>query len=168
MSFDRLLGECRHAGGNLSINRDIGDSHFLHRGNERPGFARMTIDKTFALQRAKILHDRCLAGETEMILDFTRTWRDAFFPLFVLNEIEDVFLTICQHALSSPEPMIVQVQMNIIIACSHGAPWHAPPAFTEFRRGGQSEAATISTIGIVVLQAEWSSASDKRIFDRAG
>jgi hypothetical protein len=33
-----------------------------------------------------------------MTLNFARAWREALFALLALDEIEDIFLTVCQHA----------------------------------------------------------------------
>ena len=57
----------------------------------------MPIEKTLSLQRGNVLHYRCLAGEPEMILDFTRAWRDPFLALLALDEIEDSPLPVGQH-----------------------------------------------------------------------
>ena len=48
--------------------------------------------RTFSFERRDVLHDRCLARETKMILDLSCAWRDPFFALFALNEIKDAFL----------------------------------------------------------------------------
>ncbi len=58
----------------------------------------MSIEKAFAFERGDVLHDRCLAGEAEMALDFAGAWCKPFFPLLALDKIENVFLTIGQHA----------------------------------------------------------------------
>ena len=99
MAFNRLLGQRGHTRWNLSINRNVGDANFLHRRNQGARLARMPIEKTFALERGNVLHDRGLAGETKMALDFARAWGNPFLALFVLNKIENVFLTVRQHVL---------------------------------------------------------------------
>ena len=58
----------------------------------------MSIEKTFAFERSDVLHDRCLAGEAEMTLNFARARCQPFLPLLVLDKIENGFLTIGQHA----------------------------------------------------------------------
>jgi len=35
-----------------------------------------------------------------MMLDFTRAWRDTFFALLGLDELQDASLSLCQHALT--------------------------------------------------------------------
>src|SRR6266446_5003910 len=103
MSFDRLLGQCGHARWNLPINRDVGDADFLNWCNQSARLARMSIKKTFAFECGDVLHDGCLTGETEMTLDFAGARCDPFFPLLVLDKIENVFLTIGQHAIMIAE-----------------------------------------------------------------
>jgi len=90
MSFNRLLGQCCHSGRNLAVNRNVSDSDFLYRRNERARLTCMSIKKAFSLQHAEVLHDRGLTGEAEMILDFPGARGDSFFPLLALNEIEDL------------------------------------------------------------------------------
>lgn len=58
----------------------------------------MPIEKTLSLQRGNVLHYRRLARKPEMILDFTRTWRDPFLALLALDKIENVPLPLGQHA----------------------------------------------------------------------
>ena len=99
MAFDGLLGQGGHPRGNLSINRDVGDAHFLHWSNQGARLARMPIEKTFALERGNVLHDRGLACETKMALDFARAWCNSFLALLALDKIENVFLTVRQHVL---------------------------------------------------------------------
>src|SRR5205823_5028899 len=98
MAFDRLLGQSRHAGRDLAVDWDIGDSDFHRWSNQRPGFTRVPIKKAFSLQRGDVLHHRCLAGESEMILDFARARRDPLLPLLTLNKIKNAFLSLGQHA----------------------------------------------------------------------
>src|SRR5437763_1067339 len=62
-----------------------------------PGFASVAIEKSFAFQSCDVLHDRRLAGETEVVLNFARARRDSFLALLGLNEIEYAFLPIGQH-----------------------------------------------------------------------
>ena len=97
MAFDSLLSQCRHARWNLSINRNVGDPHFLHRRNQGAGLARVAIKKTFAFERSNVLHHRCLARESEVPLNLARAWRDSFFALLALDKIENVFLALSQH-----------------------------------------------------------------------
>jgi hypothetical protein len=52
----------------------------------------MTIEKPFALERVKVLHDRCLTGEAKMFLDLARARGHAFLALLTLDKIEDAFL----------------------------------------------------------------------------
>src|ERR1700730_18333210 len=99
MPLDGLIGQCRHPGGDLSVNWNVGDPHFLDGRDERSRLARMTIEETFAFERSQILHDGGLTREPEVVLDLTRTWRESFFALLGLNEIEDAPLTISQHAI---------------------------------------------------------------------
>jgi hypothetical protein len=47
-----------------------------------------------------------------MFLNLARAWRDSFFPLLALDKVEDAFLPIRQHGLSSPNWLAAQVQMN--------------------------------------------------------
>src|SRR3984893_8313862 len=103
MAFNGLLGQGGHPRGNLSVNRNVGDANFLHRCNQSACLARMPIEKTFALERGNVLHDRCLAGETKMALDFARAWRNSFLALLALDKIENVFLTVRQHCLMIAE-----------------------------------------------------------------
>jgi hypothetical protein len=97
MAFDGLFRERGHAGGDLSVDRNIGDAHFLHRSDERSRFARMTIQKTFPLEGAEVLHDRGLAGEAKMMLDLARARRDSFFPLLGLDEFQNAPLALGEH-----------------------------------------------------------------------
>jgi len=92
-----LLGQCCHAGRDLSVDRDISDPDFLHRGDESTRFAGVTIEKTFALEGGKVLHDRRLAGEAKMILDFACAGGDAFLALLALNKIKHTSLAVGQH-----------------------------------------------------------------------
>ena len=99
MSLDRLFGQRRHAGGNLSIDRDIRNPDLLHRRDQGAGFACMAIEEAFAFECGNVLHHRRLARKPKMLLNLARARRDAFFPLLALDEIENAFLTTCQHAL---------------------------------------------------------------------
>src|SRR6267143_3182373 len=97
MTKNGLLRQCCHSGWDLPINGNVRDANFLHRCNERTRFSSMTIEKTFAFQGCDVLHDRRLAGETEVVLDFARARRDSFLALLGLNEIEHAFLPTGQH-----------------------------------------------------------------------
>ena len=57
----------------------------------------MPVQETFSFQRRDVLHHRRLAGEPEMILDFARAGRNAFFPLLALNEIKHAPLPVGEH-----------------------------------------------------------------------
>src|SRR5207237_1571990 len=100
MSFDVLLSQCRHAGRNFAVNRDVVDPHFLHRRDQCARFAGMALQKSFSLERGEVLHHRSLAGEMEMALDFTRARGQSFFALLALDEIEDAFLPLSQPYVS--------------------------------------------------------------------
>lgn len=97
MPKHRLLGQRGHTGRDLPVNRDVRDPDLLHWGNERTGFARATIQEAFALEGRDVLHDRRLAGESKMILDFARARGHALLPLFALDKIENASLAIGQH-----------------------------------------------------------------------
>ncbi len=60
----------------------------------------MAIEKSFSLQRVEVLHDRGLAGESKMLLDFARARRDPFLALLGLDETEDVLLPLREHGIS--------------------------------------------------------------------
>jgi len=92
-----LLGQCCHAGRDLSVNRYIGDPDFLHRGDKSTRFAGVAIEKSFAREGGNVLHNRSLAGEAKMILDFARAGGDTFFTLLALNKIKHTSLAIGQH-----------------------------------------------------------------------
>src|ERR1700681_2348375 len=85
VAFNRLLRESCHARRDLPVNRYIGDTHLLHWCDERPGLARVAIQKAFPFERVDVLHHRCLTGEAEMMLDLTCAWRHAFFTLLQLD-----------------------------------------------------------------------------------
>ena len=76
---------------------------------------RMPVQETLALQCADVLHNRRLAGEAKMSLDFARARGDSSLPLLTLNKIEDSFLALGQHDLESSKPICLQVQMNIYV-----------------------------------------------------
>ena len=57
----------------------------------------MPFEQTLPLERSDVLHDGCLAGKTEMLLDFAGARRQTFVPLFALNEIQNIFLSGCEH-----------------------------------------------------------------------
>src|SRR6266404_1674579 len=97
MTKNGLLSQRRHPGRDLPINGNVSDPNSLDRGDERARFASMTIEKSFAFQSCDVLHDRCLARETEVVLNFARARRDSFLTLLGLNEIEHAFLPIGQH-----------------------------------------------------------------------
>src|ERR1700676_483894 len=69
--FNRLLRESCHSRRDLPVNRYISDTHFLHWCDERPGLARVAVQKAFALERVDVLHHRGLTREAEMMLNFT-------------------------------------------------------------------------------------------------
>src|SRR5690242_16314879 len=102
MPFDALFSQSRHPSRNLAVNRNIGDTNLHGRCDKCSSFARMPIDETFSLERRDVLHDGSLACKTEMVLDFARTGRDAFFALLALDKIEDAPLPFRQHAGSIP------------------------------------------------------------------
>ena len=97
MAKHGLLGQRCHAGRDLSVNRYIGDLDFLHRGDKSARFAGVTIEKSFACEGRNVLHDRSLAGEAKMILDFARAGGDTFLALFALDKIKHASLSIGQH-----------------------------------------------------------------------
>src|SRR5205807_6554158 len=99
MTKNRLLSQRRHPGRDLPINRNVRDPNFLHWSDERTRLASVTIEKSFAFQSGDVLHDGCLARETEVVLDFACAWGDSFFALLGLNEIEHAFLPIGQHVI---------------------------------------------------------------------
>src|SRR5437868_5587908 len=100
MSFDVLLSQCRHAGRNFAVNRDVVDPHFLHRRDQGARFAGMALQKSFPLEGSEVLHYRSLTGEAKMALDLARARGDSFFALLALDEIEDAFLSLRQHERS--------------------------------------------------------------------
>src|SRR4051794_4845047 len=103
MTFHRLLGEGGHAGRDLPVNRNVRDPNFLHRRNERPRFSGVPIEETLPFQGCDVLHDGGLAREPEVVLNFTRAWRDPFFPLLRLDEFQDSSLPVRQHGLTMTE-----------------------------------------------------------------
>src|SRR2546423_99032 len=108
-----LLGQRRHAGWDLPIDRDITDPDLLDWSDESAGFTGMPIKKALALKSGNVLHHGRLAGETKMTLDFARTRRDAFLALFALNKVEHTSLAIGQHSRKRCDASVqVQVQMN--------------------------------------------------------
>src|SRR5256885_8725456 len=94
VSFDVLLGERRHAGRDLSVNRHVVDSLLLHWRDQGARFAGVTLKKSFFLERGDVLHRRSLAGKTKMTLNFARARRQAAVALLVLNEIENFSLAL--------------------------------------------------------------------------
>src|SRR5205814_4337268 len=71
----------------LPVDRNIGNSDLHGRCNLRPCLSRMAIEKPFSLEGGNVLHDGCLAGKAEMILNFASAGRHAFFALLALNKI---------------------------------------------------------------------------------
>ena len=100
VSFDVLLGQCRHAGRNLAVDRHIGDADFLDGRDQRARFAGVTLQKSFSLERGDVLHHRRLTGESKMTLDFARARSESFVALLALDKIENAFLPLRQHELS--------------------------------------------------------------------
>ena len=98
VAFDSLLRQRRHACWNLTVDRNIGNPDLHHRRDQRASLVRMPIEKTFSLQRRDVLHYRGLAGESKVILDFTRAWRDPLLALLALDKIENSPLPLRQHA----------------------------------------------------------------------
>src|SRR3954470_20874304 len=97
VSFNVLLVHCGHAGWDLAIDWNIGDSNLLHRRNQRPCFSRLAVDETFSLQHGDVLHNRCLTRETKMILNFASAGCESFFTLFVLDELKNIALPVGEH-----------------------------------------------------------------------
>ena len=97
MAFDGLFRERGHARGDLSVDRDIRDTDFLHRRDKRARFPGVAIEKAFPLEGAEVLHDRGLAGEAKMMLDLARARRDSFFPLLGLDEFQNASLPLGEH-----------------------------------------------------------------------
>ena len=97
MAFDRLLSQRRHAGRDLPVDWNVGDSDFHSWSNQRAGFARVAIEKPLSLQRSNVLHHRCLAGEPKMTLDFACAGRDPLLALLALNKIKNASLPLRQH-----------------------------------------------------------------------
>jgi hypothetical protein len=95
--LDALLSQSLHSSRNLTVNWNVGNPNLHGWRNQRSRFARVPVEKTFSLQRHNVLHHRCLAGEPEMILDFARARRNAFFPLLALNEIKHASLPVGEH-----------------------------------------------------------------------
>ena len=100
MTFDVLLGHCGHAGRNLSVDWHVVDPDFLDRRDQCPCFAGMTLEKSFFLERADVLHDRSLAREMKMTLDLARARSESALALFALDKIENFSLPLRQHELS--------------------------------------------------------------------
>src|SRR6476619_7974144 len=103
MALDRLLGERRHARGNLAVNRHIGDANFLDWRNEGARLASVTVEKTFALQGGDVLHHRSLARETEVRLDLAGARCDSLFALLGLDEFQDASLPLGKHVVRMNE-----------------------------------------------------------------
>ena len=100
MSFDVLLSQRRHARRNLAVDRHIMNTHFLNRRDQGAGFAGVTLQKSFPLERAEVLHDRGLTGEPKMTLDLARARGQSALSLLALNKIENFSLPLSQHELS--------------------------------------------------------------------
>ena len=98
MTFHALFGHAGHAGGNLSVNGDVGDAHSLQGSDEGARFAGVPLEKSFALESVDVLHDRGLTGEAEVALDLASARRHAFLALLALDEIENALLPRGQHA----------------------------------------------------------------------
>src|ERR1051325_7512134 len=94
VTFDVLLGQRRHARGDLSVNRYVVDSLFLHRRDQRARFAGVPLEKSFLLERRDVLHRRSLTGEPKMTLDFACARGESAVALLALDEIQNFFLTI--------------------------------------------------------------------------
>ena len=97
MPFNALLRQRRHPSRDLTVNWNVGNPNLHGWRNQRSSFARETVEKTFSLECCDVLHDGCLAGESEMLLDFARARRDAFFSLLALNKIKDATLPVGEH-----------------------------------------------------------------------
>ena len=97
MTFNRLLGQRRHARGNLPVNWNVRNPDLHGRSNECPSLARVSIKKAFTFQCGNVLHHRCLAGEAEMVLDFACAWGHALLALLALNKIQNASLPLGQH-----------------------------------------------------------------------
>src|SRR3954470_5782494 len=109
MAIDCLLGERGHSRRDLTVNRYVGYTHLLNRGDESTGLARVAVQKTFPLQRVDVLHDRGLARKTEMMLDLARAGGNPFLALLRLDELQDVSLPLREHPLPSWRTNGVQV-----------------------------------------------------------
>ena len=94
MAFDVFFGDGGHAGGNLSVNRNVVNALFLQRRDQRARFAGVTLEKSFFLERGDVLHHRRLTGESKMTLDFARARSESFVALLALNEIQNASLSI--------------------------------------------------------------------------
>ena len=142
MPFDGLLRQRGHSRGNLAVNRNVSNPDFLHRRDKRARLARMTVEKAFARERRDVLHNRSLAGEAEMLLNFARAGRHSFLALLDLDEFQDASFPFGEHALSWPPQARLQVQMNTVLF------------------GAQPLTAMIT--GIVFLPTDRSSAKDRQ------
>src|SRR5205823_7155284 len=100
VAFDVLLGQRRHAGRNLAVNWNVMDALLLQLRNQRARFSGVTLEKSFFLERADVLHHRSLTREMKMTLDLARARGQSALALFALDEIEDLFLALSQHELS--------------------------------------------------------------------
>jgi hypothetical protein len=60
------------------------------------------VQKTLPLEGAEVLHHGCLAGVSEMMLDFARAGSDAFFALLRLDELQNALLSVGEHVNNDP------------------------------------------------------------------
>ena len=118
----------------------------------------MPTEKAFALKCGNVLHYRCLTGEPKMFLNLACARRDSFFPLLALDEIENVFLTMRQHALCSSNPSTAQVQMNRCSLLNLNSETFAARAMRDGIRIGDFETAFLQVIAVV----EHRTADEKR------
>ena len=117
MAFNRLLGQRRHARRDLPVDRNISNPDLHGRSDQRPGFARMPIEKAFSLERGNVLHYGCLAGEAEMVLNFTRAgvipfsrcsrWMKSRTLSLPLGQHVDIIVRSCVDRASSNEHLRV-------------------------------------------------------------
>src|ERR1041385_559735 len=70
-------------------------------GLQCSSLTRVSVEKTFSLQRRDILHHGRLAGEPEVILNLARARCKTLFALLVLNKIKHAPLPLGQHEESS-------------------------------------------------------------------
>src|SRR5438046_10208399 len=89
MPFNALLRQCRHPSRNLTVNWNVGNPNLHGWRNQRSSFAREPVEKTFSLECCDVLHDGCLAGESEMVLDLASARRDACVSLLAWSNIKE-------------------------------------------------------------------------------